>query len=262
MGRKNTMAGDFFKGMPESAPALDEEKLLAEWADVSGMISEALFVLDFQKKNLLYVSSHNLFSCGYTPEKIKEEGYDFFKTLIHPDDLSLWKDIHVAILKSLYDNKLQAERINFFGCTLRIRSFLSNEDKKPDYLMIYLKIKPKFKHGIPLWGICILSVAVSQNSGNLCVYYDNNDHLTYSFKAEKWIFHSFTPLSKREKQILIWSQKGLTNKEMADRLHLTVKVIEKAKTLLFEEVNNLNSFSKKLQYANNRCLIYQSPTIE
>ena len=199
--------------------------------------------------------------CGYTPEKIKEEGYYFFKTVIHPDDLSLWRDIHVTILKSLYDNKLQAERINFFGCTLRIKSFLSEENKKPDYLMVYLKIKPKFQHGIPRWGICLLSVAVSKNPGNLCVYYDNNDYSTYSFRVGKWIFHSFTPLSKREKQILVWSQKGLTNKEMADKLHLSVKMVEEVKTSLFVE-HNLKSFSKKLQYANNRCLIYQSPAFE
>ena len=258
MERINTTTGDFFKGIPESILADNEDKIAMECADISSMMSEALIVLDFQKRNCLYVSSHYLFSLDYTLQKIKEEGYEFFRIVLHPDDLPLWRNIHIAILKSLYNNKLPAERINFFGCALRLRSFLSDEDKKPDYLMAYLKIKPKFQDGIPRWGICLLSIAVVSKPGNLCVYYDNHDYSVYSFITGKWTFHSFAPLSKREKQILVWSQQGLTNQEMADKLHLTVKVVEKAKTSLFDELN-LDSFSKKLQYANNRCLIYQSP---
>jgi len=130
--------------------------------------------------------------------------------------------------------------------------------------MVYLKIKPKFQHGIPVWGICLLSVDVVPKSGNLCVYYDNHDYSTYSLKSEKWTFHPYAPLSIREKQILVWSQQGLSNETMANILHLSVKVVEKVKTSLFEDLIsaedlNLNSFSKKLQYANNRCLIYHAP---
>ena len=139
---KNTQLlkrGDFFEGIPKSAP-IDEEIISLEYADISGMMSEALIVLDFQKRNFLHVSPHNLFLCGYISEKVKEEGYEFFSTLFHPDDLPLWKEIHVAILKSIYENELPTEGINFFGCALRIRSFLSDENKKPDYLMAYLSI--------------------------------------------------------------------------------------------------------------------------
>jgi len=249
------------EGLSEDVPAIEDEKFLEAFTDISDMMSEALIVLDFKKRNYLHVSPHNLFLCGHTPEKVKEEGYEFFKIALHPDDLPLWRDIHAAILKSLYNNILPAERINFFGCTLRIRSFLSEEDRKPDYLMAYLKIKPKFQQGIPRWGVCLLSIAVVPYSGNLCVYYYNHDYSTYSFISRKWTFHPFAPLSKREKQMLVWSQEGLTNKEMADKLHLTVKVVEKIKTSLFDDLN-LNSFSKKFHYANNRCFIYQTPAIE
>lgn len=93
-----------------------------------------------------------------------------------------------------------------------------------------MNLKPKFRHGIPRCGICLLSIAIVPKSGNLCVYYDNHDYSTYSIVSRKWTFHSFAPLSKREKQILILNQEGLTNKEMAYRLHFTVKVVEKIKT--------------------------------
>jgi len=267
MSQQNIRTADFFEGIPQSAPVRNDKELLEAFTDISDMMSEALIMLDFQKRNFLYVSSHYLFLGGYTPEMVKREGYEFFKRMLHPEDLPLWRDIHVILLKSLYYHQLPTERIHFFGCTLRIRSFLSDEDKKPDYLMAYLKIKPLFLQNLPCMGICLLSVSVVPNSGNLCVYYNNCDYSTYSFISGKWSFHPFAPLSKREKQILVWCQEGLSNNEMADKLNLTVKVVEKVKTSLFEEQSlfdelNLNSFPKKLQYANNRCLIYQSPALE
>ena len=269
MKQPNLITEDFFEGIPRSVPVgEDVENLQEKYADLAGLMSESLFVLDFQRKNFLYVSPHYLFLCGYSQERVKELGYEFFREALHPDDLPLWKNIHVTILKSLYRNELPVERIDYFGCTLRIRNFLSDEGKKPDYLMTYLKIKPKLQHDIPQWGICLLSVAVVPKSGNLCSYYDNHDCSTYSFESRKWTFHPFEPLSKREKRILVLTQEGLTNEEMAkDKLHLSIKTVEKAKTSLFEEQSpveeqNLNSFLKKLQYANNRGLIYQSPAIE
>ena len=261
MEHENTITDSFFEGIPKSNLVADEEKFSEEWIVLSGLMSEALLVLDFQNRDFLHVSPHDLILCGQTPEKTKEEGYDFFNFLIHPDDLTLWKNIHITILKSLYENKLQIEKINFFGCTLRIRSLFSEEGKKPDYLMVYLKIKPKFRNGILRWGVCLFSVAVVPESGNLCVYYDNKDYLTYSFESRKWRLNQFAPLSKREKQILVWSQKGFSNKEIADKLCISIKMVEQTKTALFEE-QTLSSFSKKIQYANNRCLIYQSAVIE
>ena len=267
MDRTNTITDGFFEGIPSSALAMDEEQFLIDCADLSDMMSETLVVIDFQKEKILHVPQHFLFLYGYTPEKLKKEGYDFFHDALHPDDLPLWKDMYVIILKSLYNNELKAKDIRFLGCTLRIKSFLSEEGEEPEYLMTCLRIKPKFHHDIPVWGICLFSVAVAPKPGNLRVYYKNHDYETYSFKSRKWTFHPSAPLSIRDKQILVWSQQGLSNQQIADKLRLTVKSVEKAKTSLFEELGiveeqNLTSFSKKFQYAINHCLIYQSPAME
>ena len=268
MRQVNIGIDDFFEGLPKSTSTMkSDENISIEFSDLSRMISEAVVVLDFQKRKIQYVSSNYLFLCGFTPEKVKEEGYDFFKLILHPEDLLLWRDIHIAILKSLYNNQLPVKNIIFFGCTLRIRNFLSYKDKNPDYIMVYLKIKPKFLNGIPLYGICLVSISVVPKSGNLCVFYNNNNYSRYNVNAKMWKLHPLTPLSRKELQILIWSHAGLTNVEMAAKLCQSVKVIEKTKTSLFEKLIfydefNLNSFSKKLQFALNRCLIYQSPVNE
>ena len=251
MKQTDDICDEFFEGIPHNIPAMDEEKLSIEFADLSDIMSEAFFVLDFQKRTILHAPQHYLSLCGYTPEMIEKKGYEFFKEVLHPEDLPLWKDIHVTILKTLYSDELPKEKIIFFGCTLRIRSFFSEASVNPDYLMVYLKIKPKWLNGIPRWGICLLSVAVVPKSGNLCVYYKNHGYSTYSFIARKWTLHPFAPLSIREKQMLIWSQGGLSNKEIADKLYLSVKVVEKTKASLFEGMDideelKLNSISKKV----------------
>jgi hypothetical protein len=266
MERNETKTGDFFEGIPVNIPAMDDEKISIEWAALSCMMSEALVVLDFQKRNFLHLSNHYLCLCGYSPEKIKEEGYEFFKYALHPEDLSLWRDIHVIILKSLYGNELPVERIRHFGFTFRIRSFLSEKGQKPEYLMVYVKIKPQFQNGIPVRGICLLSVAVVPRSGNLCVYYDNHDFATYSFESRKWTNHPCELLTIRDKPVLVLNQQGLKNKHIADKLYITEKAVERTITLLFTEHNiveelNPNNIYKKIQYAHNRCLVYQSPTI-
>ena len=258
--------GDYFEGIPLNVPAMDGVQLSIEWSDISGIMSEALVVFDFQRRNLLHVPPHYLCLCGYSPEQVKELGYDFFNEALHPDDLPLWRDIHVTILKNLYGNDLPVERIRYFGFTLRIRSFLSENIQKPEYLMVYLKIKPQLQNGIPVRGICLLSLAVVPKSGNLCVYYDNHDFATYSFESRKWTNHPCEPLTIRDKQVLVLNQQGCKNKQIADQLYITKKAIERTITLLFAERNtveelNLNNIYKKIQYAHNRCLVYQSPTI-
>jgi len=106
---------DYFKGIPKRIPAINEEKISLAFADFSDIMLEAFVVLDFQKRTILHAPQHYLYLCGYTPEMVETKGYDFFKDVLHPEDLPLWKEIHVAVLKTLYSKELPVEKIKFFG---------------------------------------------------------------------------------------------------------------------------------------------------
>lgn len=47
-------------------------------------------------------------------------GYDFYKQIIHPDDLPLWTNILKIIPQYLNDRKDKWNEIDYFSCTLRL----------------------------------------------------------------------------------------------------------------------------------------------
>jgi len=227
--------------------------------ELSSLINEALLVVDFQQENFLFVANHDLFLCGYSPEKVKGLGFKFFEEALHPNDYPLWNDIRETIKNRINEDEMSADEINYFSFTLRFRCPLiekkKNQPKK--YIMVYWKLKPQWINGEPRLGICLLSGSVLQKSGNLCVYYKNRDHAEYNFKTGKWQMNTFSPLSKRERGILLLAHQGLYQKEKADQLGVKEKTVENIKSILFEKLG-VSSLGQAVQYASNRRLIYHA----
>ncbi len=40
--------------------------------------NHSLYIIDYNRKNFLYVSSNPLFLCGHSPEDVQQKGYAFF----------------------------------------------------------------------------------------------------------------------------------------------------------------------------------------
>ena len=262
---KQLITEKFILISPQNDPATEIEKLSIDFADISDMISEAIVAIDFQRQVLLHIPNHHLATCGLSPELIKTLRYDFFKYALHPNDFPLWIKIYNVILTSLTNGDLPVEKINYFACTLRIRSFLSKEDQKPDYLMVYVKLKPKWLNGVPRFGICLFSPSIVPKSGNLCVFCDNQAYFEYSFKEKKWELQPVMQLTKRQKEVLVWSHQGLTQVQIADKMKdkkgnsMKVKTIEKIKNSLFRKLG-VYSIEQAIQYSANRRLLYHLPS--
>lgn len=224
---------------------------------LSSMMAEAIVVLDFDQNNFQYIPNNDLILCGYTQETLKKLGYDFFKKVIHPKDISFWADICDAILESLSNNELSVDQVNYFSFLLRIKSPLSST-RKSDYIMTYVKLKPQWLEEQLRYGICMFSPSVRRKQNNqLYVHYKNMDYSDYSFKTKKWGYHQFIPLSKRQKEMLICAQQGLSLKETANKMNVADKTIESIRWTLFEKFG-VNTIEQAIQYASNRRLIYHS----
>lgn len=251
---------DFFIGIVESSPTMDAGEWSIAYDFLSSMMTEAFVVLDFERKNFQYIPNNDLILCGYTQGTRVALGYDFFKKVIHPKDIPFWIDIHNTILDNLNNNELTADQINYFSFLFRIKSSLSS-NKESDYLMIYVKLKPRWLNEQLRYGICMLSPSVIRKQDNqLSVHYKNMDHSDYSFKTKKWKHYPFSPLSKRQKEMLIWAQQGLSLKETAVKMNVSDKTIESIRCTLFEKFE-VNTIEQAIQYASNRRLIYHSPLV-
>lgn len=260
MERSNSIQNDLFKEKLDISLAID----IAEWSIIcdilSSMMTEVLIILDFERKVIQCMPNNNQILNGHTSESSKEIGYDIIEKLIHPKDISFVKEIFHIMKESLCNDELPADQVNYFSFLLSMKNSLS-PNKKLDYLMNYVKLKPLLVNNEIRFGICTLSASVIRKQNyQLNVYYKNMDYSEYSFNSKKWKYCPYSPLSKRHQEMLIWAQQGLSLKETADKMNLADKTIESIRGSLFEKFG-VNTIEQAIQYASNRRLIYHSPSI-
>lgn len=74
---------DFFTSSNAVSPVPDSEYALVEsyvemLECMSRLTYQSIYVIDYWKKNFLYVSDNPLFLCGRTREEVLAKGYDFY----------------------------------------------------------------------------------------------------------------------------------------------------------------------------------------
>ena len=57
---------------------------------------KSVYVIDYYKRNFLYVSDNPLFLCGMSADEVKELGYNFYLNHVPPEDLELLLQINSA----------------------------------------------------------------------------------------------------------------------------------------------------------------------
>ncbi|MDR1202105.1 MAG: LuxR C-terminal-related transcriptional regulator [Tannerellaceae bacterium] len=248
---------DFFEGIPEQVPVSDGVEISFKPEDFSGMMTEAIYILDFQKRSFHYIADHGFFLSGYSREEAMNAGYKFFHRVIHPADISLWAKMHSVIIKKLNSHDLQIDCINYFSCTFQIKSSLQI-GAKPSYLMAYQKLKPQWHEGQVRFGICLLSSSVVRHAGNLRIYYKNClDYDEYSFQNQRWIRQKEIPkLTDREKEILKLSKQGKSSKEIADILCISGKTIRNIETGLYQKLS-VHSMIEAIIFSTNHQMIFE-----
>lgn len=209
---------------------------------LSSMIGESFIVFDFKSLSKSVFCVERFFD------------YEGFIKIIHPNDRIFLEDVCSTIRNAIDNSELQIDEINYFAFLLQISSgLLPNE--KSDYFMTYVKLKPQFDNGRLSKGICLLSASVMRKQDNrLLAYYKNTDYSSYSFQKKEWEYFSFSPLTGRQKEMLIWAQQGFSLKETAVKMSVSGKTIENMRSSLFEKLG-VSSIEQAIQYASNRRLI-------
>ena len=121
---KRPTLDDYYKDIHLYDPLLTENESIFNYEHCMDMMKEASLIIDFQNRNFKEVIAKGFFLCGYSIETLKSMGYEFFNEIIHQEDISLWAEIHNAILKYLHKEDLSEEEVLYFTCTFRIKSSL------------------------------------------------------------------------------------------------------------------------------------------
>ena len=69
--------------------------------------NHSLYIIDYNRKNFLYVSSNPLFLCGRSPEEVRHKGYAFYFEVVPPDEINRLMEINEAGFRFYYDQPVE-----------------------------------------------------------------------------------------------------------------------------------------------------------
>ncbi|WP_455591385.1 response regulator transcription factor [Bacteroides sp.] len=213
--------------------------------------NQSLYIIDYNRKNFLYVSSNPLFLCGYSAEEVKEKGYGFYFEVVPARELQRLIEINEAGFRFYYNQPVE-KRLDFvieYDFPIRISD-------KYEYL-VHHKLAPILlgKNGDIWLAICTVSLSPGKKAGYVRISdKTNTDQFIWSFESKRWKQQPEPVLSERERDILRLSVKGLSNTEIGECLFVDVNTVKFHKKKIFEKLHAEN-ITEAIGIATNMKLI-------
>jgi len=212
----------------------------------------SIYVIDYYRKNFLYVSENPLFLCGLQPGEVKDMGYAFYFKHVPEEEVNMLLEINRAGF-NFYNQTPVEDRIklsityDFHICNLK-------ENKK---ILINHKLTPVLlaQNGNIWLASCIVSLSSHKTAGNFeARMLGEMNYWTYSIENRKWKQESSIKLNDREKDILSLSAQGYTMNEIADKLYVGVNTVKFHKRNIFDKLN-VSNITEALSVASNSKMI-------
>lgn len=224
--------------------------LISAFEAISRTTYQSLYIVDYYKKNFLYVSNNPLFLCDYTAEDVKELGYMFYINQVPVEELSMLIEINKAGF-NFYNQLSICERIHHtisydFHIMCNNRSTLVNHKLTPILLADDGKV----------WlAACVVALSSHDTPGHIELRKTGQTNFwEYSLDSHCWIENEGITLSEKERNILSLSARGYTMNEISDKLCLAVDTIKFYKRRLFEKLD-VRNITEALLFSKNYKLL-------
>ena len=179
--------------------------------------NHSLYIIDYNRKNFLYVSSNPLFLCGHEINRLME--------------------INEAGFRFYYDQPIEKRLDLSIEYNFHIRT-----SEKHSHL-IHHKLTPALlSDNGDIWlALCTVSLSPEKNIGDVVISdHTCSDRYIYSFESRRWRKQPELILSDREKEILQLSVKGMSNTEIGETLFIDANTVKFHKKKLFEKLHAEN----------------------
>lgn len=199
--------------------------------------NHSLYIIDYNRRNFLYVSSNPLFLCGRSPEEVRQKGYAFYFEVVPPDEIKRLMEINEAGFRFYYSQSIEKRldlsiEYDFHICMPENRRHLVHHKLTPVLLSA---------EGDIWLALCSVSLSPRKDIGTVIISDSTcTDRYLYSFEGRRWKKQSGLILSDREKEILQLSVKGLSNKEIGETLFIDANTVKYHKKKLFENLHAEN----------------------
>lgn len=211
---------------------------------------QSIYILDFDKKNFLYVSANPLFLCGHSWEEVKELGYRFFTNHVPLAEQEMLREVRQSSINFI--NKFPVTERPLY--TLFLDFHLLSDKKK---VLVHHKFTPLLltKEGHIRLAVCMVSLSSHGMSGHIEIHKSRNPlYWKYSLETRRWKECQGFILNEKEIRILSLSAQGDTMKEIADKLCLALDTIKSYKRKLFEKLK-VQNITEAISFATNYKLL-------
>ena len=199
--------------------------------------NHSLYIIDYNRKNFLYVSSNPLFLCGRSAEEVQQQGYAFYFEVIPSEEINRLLEINEVGFRFYYDQPIEKRLDLSIEYNFHIRT------SEKHFQLIHHKLTPVLLSDKgDIWlALCTVSLSPEKNIGDVVVSdHTCSDRYIYSFESRRWQKQPELILSDREKEILQLSVKGLSNMEIGETLFIDSNTVKFHKKKLFEKLHAEN----------------------
>ena len=199
--------------------------------------NHSLYIIDYNRKNFLYVSPNPLFLCGHSPEEVQQKGYAFYFEVVPSDEINRLMEINEAGFHFYYDQPIEKRLDLSIEYNFHIRT------SEKHLHLIHHKLTPvMLSEKGDIWlALCTVSLSPEKKLGEVLITdHTCTDRHVYSFEGRRWRKQPELILSDREKEILQLSVKGLSNTEIGETLFIDANTVKFHKKKLFEKLHAEN----------------------
>lgn len=211
---------------------------------------QSVYIIDYYRKNFLYVSPNPLFLCGLTAEEVRQSGYQFYVDHVPEDELKMLLEINQAGFSFI--NRISPEERKKY-----IISYDFHIVNGKDKLLINHKLTgfAYLPDGAVWLALAVVSLPTHTSAGHVQMHCrDKAEYWEYDLSCHRWRLHAAPVLNETEKTVLTLSIQGLTISEIARRVCLAIDSVKSVRRRLFEKLD-VNNISEAIFYATNHKLI-------
>ena len=212
---------------------------------------KSIYVIDYYKKNFLYVSNNPLFLCGLQPEEVRDMGLDFYINHVPESNLPLLLEI----------NRAGFTFINNIPIENRLEYTLSYDfqlkQPKGKVMLINHKMTPlQLTEDGKIWlTLCTASLSSHSNIGNIEVKRNGYPtHWKYCLERHIWIEYTGVNLKECEKEVLYLSAQGYTMNEISSHMCKSIDTVKGYKRRIFNKLGTA-SITEALNMTINEKMI-------
>ncbi|MFI3296234.1 MAG: LuxR C-terminal-related transcriptional regulator [bacterium] len=250
-----TNIGDFFNDSNNISGIIEKEYshmplLISAVEAFARSTYKYVYMIDYYKKDFMYISNNLLNTLNLRLEQIKEVGYNIFSNFIPEDEQEMILEINNARVEFFKSQPVEDHKEWILTYDTHIISGKHKRLVNHTITPIYLT-----KDGDMWIALCTIALSPNNEPGNIIMRkVDSNTYYEYSLSTHKWNEKRIAVLSQEEKDVLILSTQGYTMTEISEKMCKSVDTIKSYKRKIFTKLN-VNNISEAIGNATNYKLL-------